>query len=265
MYNKKEWVNDEIITKEALNNIENGIADLDAKMNDVATKKELQAVENNIAENNNELNSLKGGLVASLVAQGHKVDTNSSWKDLFDILLVGSDSVPNVPNPDVPVDGDGILLYKAGTQYNDTEFRNLCLANAANSLTSGAICYDLNYSTHVWFSYDGYINFNDYDRIEITAYTENSQQQPMIGLGITSVSGQQGYQDTTGGWEGTSHGYVTLMYNVTETKYTIPINYTGSGYLLLWMHRNNSGLGRIYITEIRVIPKETTTTPIEPR
>ena len=48
MYNKKEWVNDEIITKEALNNMENGIADLDAKMNDVATKKELQDMENTV-------------------------------------------------------------------------------------------------------------------------------------------------------------------------------------------------------------------------
>ena len=83
MYNKKEWVNDEIITKEALNNIENGIA-----------------------ANNNELNDLKKGLVASLEAQGHKVDENSSWKDLFDILLVGSDSVPDVPNPDVPEDDE---------------------------------------------------------------------------------------------------------------------------------------------------------------
>ena len=152
--------------------------------------------------------------------------------------------------------GEGILLYKAGTQYNDTEFRNLCLPNAENSLTSNAICYALHDYSHVWFSYDGYINFNDYDRIEITAYTENSQQQPMIGLGITSVSGQQGYQSSSE-WEGTPHGNVVLMYNVTETKYTIPINYTGPGYLLLWMHRNNSGLGRVYITEIRVIPKKT--------
>ena len=152
--------------------------------------------------------------------------------------------------------GEGILLYKAGTQYNDTEFRNLCLPNAENSLTSNAICYALHDYSHVWFSYDGYINFNDYDRIEITAYTENSQQQPMIGLGITSVSGQQGYQNSSE-WEGTPHGNVVLMYNVTETKYTIPINYTGPGYLLLWMHRNNSGLGRVYITEIRVIPKKT--------
>lgn len=32
MYNKKEWVNDEIITKEALNNMENGIADLDERL-----------------------------------------------------------------------------------------------------------------------------------------------------------------------------------------------------------------------------------------
>ena len=32
MYNKKEWVNGEIITKEALNNIENGIVDLDRRM-----------------------------------------------------------------------------------------------------------------------------------------------------------------------------------------------------------------------------------------
>ena len=107
MYNKKEWVNDEIITKEALNNIENGIADLDAKMNDVVTKKELQTIENDIAENNNELNDLKEGLVASLVAQGHKVDKNSDWKDLFDILLSGSGSVPDVPTPDVPEDDKG--------------------------------------------------------------------------------------------------------------------------------------------------------------
>ena len=70
----------------------------------------------------------------------------------------------------------------------------------------------------------------------------------MIGLGITSVSGQQGYKNSSE-WEGTPHGNVVLMYNVTETKYIIPINYTGPGYLLLWMHRNNSGLGRIYITE----------------
>ena len=32
MYNKKEWVSKEIITKEALNNIENGISELDDKV-----------------------------------------------------------------------------------------------------------------------------------------------------------------------------------------------------------------------------------------
>ena len=324
MYNKKEWVNDEIITKEALNNIENGIA-----------------------ENNNELNELKEGLVESLIALGHEVDMDSDWKYLFEVLLTGSGSgsVPEVPNPDVPEDdkgctsirftesslnihidqvtdlkeilviepdgctdpvewvadntileinngvirgiaegsvkvqarcgglsaninitvvpkisedlGEGILLYKAGTQYNDTEFRNLCLTNAANSLTSNAICYDLNVSKpHVWFSYDGFVNFDDYDRVEITAYTENSTQQPAIGLGITSKSGQCGYEGSSN-WDGTPHTDLTLMYNVTETKYSLPINYTGSGYLLLWMNHANSALGKVYITEIRVIPKKT--------
>ena len=533
MYNKKEWVNDEIITKEALNNIENGIADLDDKMNDVATKKELQTIENNVAvlddkmndvttgvaENNNELNELKEGLVASLVALGHKVDMNSDWKDLFAIVLTGSGSgsVPDVPNPDVPsgdgvylvkggepqyntvfakaclpvqytssnstlhfslgksdsggshtwfsydgyvnfnhydrieitlrtekstqrpnlivartlssgtygymaaagydyeelttemvmttttmtkytfniddmvgdrtsnarngyllihmnggdstesgeiyiqdivvypketetpenkectsirftesslnihIDqvtdlkeilviqpdgctdpvewvadntlleinngvikglaegstkvqarcgglsaninitvvskiledsGEGILLYKAGVQNNDTEFRNLCLTNAQNSLTSNAICYELNVSKpHVWFSYDGFVNFDDYDRVEITAYTEKSTQQPVLGLGITSKSGQCGHEGSSN-WDGTPHTNLTLMYNVTETKYSLPINYTGSGYLLLWMNHANSALGRVYITEIRVIPKKTND-PIE--
>ena len=153
--------------------------------------------------------------------------------------------------------GEGILLYKAGTQYNDTEFRNLCIANADNSLTSNAICYELNVSNpHAWFSYDGFVNFDDYDRVEITAYTEKSTQQPVIGLGITSKSGQCGYESSSN-WDGTAYTYLTLMYNVTETKYSLPINYTGSGYLLLWMNHAESALGRVYITEIRVIPKKT--------
>ena len=152
--------------------------------------------------------------------------------------------------------GEGIILYKAGVQHNDTEFRNLCIANPSTSLTSVGIYHVLQNSTYVWFSYDGYIDYSKYDRIEITAYTENSQQQPTIGLGITTVSGQYGYQNSSD-WEGTPHCNVTLMYNVTETKYTLPINYTGPGYLLLWMHRNNSGVGGVYITEIRAIPKKT--------
>ena len=158
--------------------------------------------------------------------------------------------------------GEGIILYKAGVQNNDTEFRNLCLTNAQNSLTSNAICYELNVSKpHVWFSYDGFVNFDDYDRVEITAYTEKSTQQPVLGLGITSKSGQCGYEYVSN-WEGTPHSNVTLMHNVTETKYSLPINYTGSGYLLIWMNHADSALGRVYITEIRVIPKKTND-PIE--
>ena len=38
MYNKKEWVSKEIITKEALNNIENGIADLDERLEELESK-----------------------------------------------------------------------------------------------------------------------------------------------------------------------------------------------------------------------------------
>ena len=38
MYNKKEWVSKEVITKEALNNIENGIADLDERLEELEDK-----------------------------------------------------------------------------------------------------------------------------------------------------------------------------------------------------------------------------------
>jgi len=150
--------------------------------------------------------------------------------------------------------GEGLLLYKAGTEYNTTEFRNLC---KTDSLLEDALCYELNVSKpHVWFSYDGFVNFSNYDRVEITAYTEKSTQQPVLGLSTTSKSGQCGYDDSPE-WEGSTHTDLTLMYNVTETKYSLPINYTGSGYLLLWMNHANSALGRVYITEIRVIPKKT--------
>ena len=160
----------------------------------------------------------------------------------------------------IPEDlGEGILLYRAGTEYNTTEFRNLC---KPTSLLENALCYDLNVSrSHVWFSYDGYINFDDYDRVEITAYTEKSTQQPLLGLAVTSDSGQYGHAGNSN-WTGAPHTNVTLMYNVTETKYTLPINYTGPGYLLLWMNHGSTALGKVYITEIRVIPKKTND-PIE--
>ena len=43
-YNKKTWVSGETITKEALNNIENGIATLDENQSNFATKKELTEI-----------------------------------------------------------------------------------------------------------------------------------------------------------------------------------------------------------------------------
>jgi hypothetical protein len=269
MYNKKEWVNDEIITKEALNNMENGIADLDAKMNDVATKKELQVIENNIAENNNELNGLKEGLVASLVAQGHKVDVNSSWKDLFDILLTGSGSVP-----DVPVDGDGIVLMKDGILGDpNTPFRNLC-----DQLSSTDGCgyqegngivwnFDMTHGKgYAWFSFDGYVDFNDYEKVKIKCFTEYSAQQPIIIIYHTTKPGQTGYSASSSEAILTNHNLFdteAVMTNVTPTYYELDIDASvlsnGKGYLLITMDQGNGSevWGRFFITDIIVYPKKT--------
>lgn len=274
MYNKKEWVNDEIITKEALNNIENGIADLDAKMNDVATKKELEAMENNITENNNELNDLKEGLVASLVAQGHKVDENSSWKDLFDILLAGSGSVPDVPNPDDPVDGDGIVLLKDGILGDtNTPFRNLCdqlsVSEGCGYQEGSGIVWNfnmLNDKGYAWFSFDGYVDFNDYEKVKIKCFTEHSAQQPIITIYHTTKSGQTGYSASFSEATINNHDVFdteTVMTNVTPTYYELDIDASdlsnSNGYLLITMDQGNGSevWGRFYITDIIVYPKST--------
>ena len=68
-------------------------------------------------------------------------------------------------NPD-----SGIILFKDGTEYNDTIFRNLCLASGE---VSDYIYYNLTRSRqHMWLSFDGYVDFNNYDRVEVTLYTE---------------------------------------------------------------------------------------------
>lgn len=269
MYNKKEWVSKEVITKEALNNIENGIADLDAKMNDVATKKELEAVENDIAENNNELNDLKEGLVTSLVAQGHKVDVNSSWKDLFDILLTGSGSVPN---PDVP-SGDGVYLVKDGKPQYNTVFAKPCLPmqwTTSNNTLNFTLGKPDSGGSHTWCSYDGYVNFNHYDRIEITLRTEKSTQRPTLVVARTLSSGTYGYMASSD-YKSEELTTKMVMTTTTMTKYTFNIKdmvgNSGSnarnGYLVIHMNGGDSTeSGEIYIQDIVVYPKDT---PIEPR
>ena len=265
MYNKKEWVNDEIITKEALNNIENGIADLDVKMNDVATKKELQDIENDIAENNNELNDLKEGLVASLVALGHEVDMNSSWKYLFEVLLTGSGSVPDVPNPDAP-SGDGVYLVKDGEPQYNTVFAKACLPTQYTSSNS-TLHFSLGKSdsggSHTWFSYDGYVNFNHYDRIEITLRTEKSTQRPNLIVARTLSSGTYGYM-AAAGYQYEELTTEMVMTTTTMTKYTFNIDdmvgdrtsNARNGYLLIHMNGGDSTeTGEIYIQDIVVYPK----------
>ena len=298
MYNKKEWVNDEIITKEALNNIENGIADLDDRMNDVATKdelqaiengiadldvrmnnaatkKELQAIENDIAENNNELIDLKEGLVASLVALGHKVDMNSDWKDLFEVLLTGSGSVPNVPNPDIP-SGDGVYLVKDGVPQHNTVFAKACLPTqwtASNSTLHFTLGKSTSGGSHTWFSYDGYVNFNHYDKIEITLRTEKSTQRPALIVARTLSSGTYGYM-AYAGYEYEELTTEIVMTTTTMTKYTFNIddmvgNRTSNarnGYLLIHMNGGDSTeSGEIYIQDIVVYPKGSgNKEPVEP-
>jgi len=234
-------------------------------MNDVATKKELQAIENDVAENNNELNDLKEGLVASLVAQGHKVDANSSWKDLFDILLSGSGSVPDVPNPDVP-SGDGVYLVKDGEPQNNTVFAKACLPIQWTTNNS-TLYFTLGKSgmggSHTWFSYDGYVNFNHYDRIEITLRTEKSTQRPNLIVARTLSSGTYGYM-ANAGYEYEELTTEMVMTTTTMTKYTFNIDdmvgdrtsNARNGYLLIHMNGGDSTeSGEIYIQDIVIYPK----------
>ncbi len=172
--------------------------------------------------------------------------------------------VVNVIDAEVPeVEGNGIVLFRNGTMYDNTEFRNICKtpSDGVDVVVNEAMYYNLtNAKQHMWISYDGYVDFSLYDRVDVTIYTENSTQQPNLGIGITSKSGQYGYAGGSG-WEGTPHTYQTIMTNKTKTTYSLKLNYTGSGYLLLWMNNGDTNVpGGVYITEIIVYPKENVST-----
>lgn len=172
--------------------------------------------------------------------------------------------IVNVVEEEEPKPDNGIVLFKDGTVYNDTIFRNLCLASndGINGIFSDYMYYNLTHSRqHMWLSFDGYVDFNNYDRVDVTLYTEYSSQQPNLGIGIASKSGQCGYNSEST-WEGIHQSYKTVMTNKTKTTYSLDINYTGAGYLLLWMNNGETNIsGGVYITKIVVYPKEET--PVE--
>ncbi len=155
------------------------------------------------------------------------------------------------------VDNNGIVLFDNGTKNNDTEFANLTAYTVSNHVSVGStIAYELGLITSKGhFSYTGYINFDNYSRVEMTVYTQYANQKPTIGVAKTTDPGQNSIDDLYT-WSGTTIDQQQITNNVTPTVYSFDLSSaTGQGYLLFWL--TNSGLSydaNVYISKIVVYP-----------
>ena len=173
--------------------------------------------------------------------------------------------------------GEGIVLLSDGEYFNDTEFGSLCATAAIRDLIddNGALVYELNtvYRT-AYFSFgdvnDQFVNFNNYDAVELTVYTENNNQRPYIQVcragGVSDKPmGQYGY----GGSSASINAMEVTGFYVESKK--VPTTYTVNmaelrkeeadmGSLLFIIERGadtNTADGKVYISKIVVYPEGT--------
>ena len=156
-------------------------------------------------------------------------------------------------------------MYANGDRNYNTPFMDYGLpTNISNK--NGNLCATLKTSDKIWgaFGFLGQVNFNNYDGVAITVYTENKQQtdtQLLVGRGsnTTFIIGQ-GNNDVS-----------TVMYEestfITMTNTTTPQTYFFSfadlrqkdndmGFLGIRLKKGN-GDGDVYISKIEVYEEGT--------
>jgi hypothetical protein len=246
--------------------------------------KDLKSMQNNIQEikqfvapntaglsyidiplNESEFRSLKPykGLAFSIVDEGKLTVHDIKCSILYNI----QENVQEDPNR--------IVLYDHGYENKNTEFDNLYIDNTYKQNDRlGTVSLSLNENYYYWFSYDGFINIDDYESFEITLYTEYANDTPYIELRLFEKS-RMGY-----GKQPPAYDYFTaktqklITPNTKETTYTFSrsailslIESAGysKGFLefLIFECRQETKNARVYITKI-VANKKSSNEPSTP-
>lgn len=155
---------------------------------------------------------------------------------------------------------NGIVLYDHGFINKNTEFKNLCISDFAlerNKLTH----YLYETFNAFWFSFDGYVNFNNYESFEVTIYTETSRQTPHLHFHLVKYPGEYGFDNTNqfkaiGPWVTrivtTNKTETTYSISSSDIKYLVKANSSSMGYFGISVDQGEleQNKGEVYITKI---------------
>ena len=178
----------------------------------------------------------------------------------------------------------GIVLFDRNHDNPETEFGYIYISESVNNNNKAGFIEDaqgnkvigynfINGMLKGYFSFDKYTNFNNYDTIEITAYTENNDQEPLLLVARGNELGQFGYVASANPQTIIPNAAQAIEVAITSKKqptvYSVSIQELAkssglgdgnSGYLYIGLARNvnddpTTDEGYVYISKIVVYPE----------
>lgn len=179
---------------------------------------------------------------------------------------------------------DGIVLFDRNHDNPETEFGYIYITESVNTSDKAGFIKDAQGNKVIgynfidgmlkgYFSFDKYMNFNNYDTIEITAYTENNDQEPLLLVARGKEFGEFGYVASATPQTIIPNAAQAIEVAITSKKqptvYSVSIQELAkssgfgdgnSGYLYIGLARNvndepTTDEGYVYISKIVVYPE----------